>query len=104
MPYFPVLDAVRFVAAFVVVLHHARPPALGLDGAYSVAFFGRAAVVVFFVVSGFCIHAPNVSGGAVDWRGYFVRCYVRLLVPLACIVPIANANGVSYHPYDGWIT
>ncbi len=68
------LDTLRFVAALTVALSHgAGPPlALWLDksatwsrlfiGAYDVSFDGVAAVMVFFVVSGFCIHFGPASG------------------------------------------
>jgi peptidoglycan/LPS O-acetylase OafA/YrhL len=70
------IDAVRFLAAFCVVLHHAlgRPHKLEKLGEHlfgpgsqwladllASVWFGPAAVIVFFVVSGYCVHGPHVD-------------------------------------------
>ena len=46
------LDLVRFLAAFVVLLHHAR---YLYDPGYFIFAFGHEAVIVFFVLSGYVI-------------------------------------------------
>ena len=96
----------RFICAFVVVLHHASVPSVvqSIQPFYSSVFFGSSAVTVFFVISGFCIHAPNIGKTAIDWPAYFTRRYVRLCLPLACIAVIGFFVNVSYHPYRGWVT
>jgi peptidoglycan/LPS O-acetylase OafA/YrhL len=106
------IDAIRFVSAFAVVLHHTigRPAVLvsmGWDWAadlFGSLWFGRAAVMVFFLISGFCIHAPYAGSSEFDFLRFLTRRYVRLLLPLAVVVVIATMAGVSYHPYHGWIT
>ena len=64
------LDSIRFIAALIVVfghgafldlsawLDHERMPGRLLVGIYNNLFAGQAAVIVFFLVSGFCIHYP----------------------------------------------
>ena len=64
------LDSLRFVAALWVVFSHMGcfPLTEGIDRHNPVGFFihavygnlfpGPAAVMVFFVISGFCIHFP----------------------------------------------
>lgn len=107
--HFASLEAIRFLAALCVVFHHAPVPEfLGSSESAALvfrsAFFGAAAVTVFFVVSGFCIHASYTKAPPADWRSYFVRRYVRILGPLLCVLAPASLLGVSYHPYLGWVT
>ncbi|WP_198024789.1 acyltransferase [Bradyrhizobium sp. Cp5.3] len=112
--HYDALDAVRFVAAIVVALHHDSVPILmdylghyGFDSAetlYRSALFGTAAVSIFFIVSGFCIHAPYVEAPPVSWRAYFARRYIRIVLPFCAILIPAFFLGVSYNPYAGFIT
>ena len=67
---FPILDALRFVLAFwATVGHFGMPSLLGdpttgtgywflLKRGWNTVVFGTPAVIVFFVISGFCIHLP----------------------------------------------
>lgn len=112
MRYSSVIDAARFIAALCVVLHHGvaipwSAAALGvswLPVALGSIWFGRTAVIVFFVVSGFCVHGPNIGREPIDTRVFWSRRYIRILVPLAVILPIGVALKVNYSPYDGWVT
>ncbi|MFN0076479.1 MAG: acyltransferase family protein [Prosthecobacter sp.] len=95
------LDAVRFVAAlFVVFSHCGYPPltqgldrsnavALTIQGIYGNIFPGVAAVIVFFVISGFCIHYPHRHLQRLDARPYFARRYVRIFLPMIAAVLLA---------------
>ncbi len=101
------LDTLRFVAASMVVLSHLGPPPLlaGLErshpvawllsASYGVAWNGPAAVIVFFVVSGLCIHWPSLSRRP-HWPEYFVRRYVRIGIPLLASIALASAVGIPY--------
>jgi peptidoglycan/LPS O-acetylase OafA/YrhL len=89
------IDSVRFVAAFVVVLSHVDLPSLFdaprwsalwcVSQLWETAWNGQAAVIVFFVVSGLCIHHPRSATGA----AYFVRRYVRIGVPALAAFALA---------------
>jgi peptidoglycan/LPS O-acetylase OafA/YrhL len=37
-------------------------------------------------------------------KAFLIRRYVRLLIPLAVIVPLGASLGVNYSPYGGWVT
>ncbi|MCD0420540.1 acyltransferase [Rubrivivax sp. JA1024] len=102
----PKIDAIRFLAAAAVVLHHAPPPPIlgAWTWIYRDVIFGPSAVVVFFVVSGLCIHGPMQRVAQIDWSSYFVRRYTRILIPVLCVLPLGIMFGVSYHPYGGWVT
>ncbi len=39
--------------------------------------------MVFFVVSGLCIHLPSLRGDPIQWGPFFARRYLRLGMPLA---------------------
>jgi len=43
---------------------------------------GPAAVIFFFIVSGFCIHLPYARGKSFDLGEYLLRRFVRLLLPM----------------------
>jgi peptidoglycan/LPS O-acetylase OafA/YrhL len=85
------LDSIRFVCAFVVVLFHCGVVprgALGtsafsfLIGAALRSFFnGPAAVIIFFLISGFCIHFPFRDGASVDLWSYYSRRLIRICGP-----------------------
>lgn len=86
------LDFIRFVCALWVVLSHYGPPALLdpdritlpgklVNGFMGIAFNGVAAVMVFFVISGLCIHFPQRSR-VLDIPVFIARRYIRIGLPL----------------------
>jgi peptidoglycan/LPS O-acetylase OafA/YrhL len=85
------LDAVRFVAAaWVAISHGALPfksllsdsdPGLRLiAGALTSTFNGQAAVMVFFIVSGLCIHWPNIGAHSLRVGEFLARRYPILFM------------------------
>src|SRR3954447_23071319 len=109
----PQLDAVRGIAAFMVVL---RPGLLSLPSGASLAAaiewvpgfailgLGRPAVVLFFVLSGFVL-APSVAPRALGFVRFATKRAVRLLPPywaaiaaaflLLSLAPARPAGGLS---------
>ena len=93
------ISSLRFILAAVVVVGHAgipflRDPQHGLLWAVRAllnnAFDGPAAVIVFFVISGFCIHFPNRNGLSTrSWKAYYARRYIRILIPMAVAIALA---------------
>jgi peptidoglycan/LPS O-acetylase OafA/YrhL len=93
--HYPVLDALRFILAFwVVVAHFEMPPLFGnphggagllywFRRAWDTAVFGTPAVIVFFVISGFCIHLPFRGSAEINVARYYLRRYTRILIPVA---------------------
>src|SRR5580704_16524197 len=78
------ISSMRFVLALWVVIGHRGIPILKeqqhdkvlwiLRSFLNNAFNGPAAVIVFFVISGFCIHYPNRRKLDVpSWRMYYAR-------------------------------
>lgn len=101
----PVIDAVRWLAALVVVISHAGlQPLQVLLGDSHLAekallalgspFCGIAAVMMFFVVSGFCIHLPFTMGRTLSvWKFYLAR-FTRIGLPLLAASLIFQAAGL----------
>lgn len=88
-PHYPFLDAIRGIAAIIVVLDHGAWP-YSAEGFTSGPFFqlgkvlmnGPWAVMVFFVISGFCIHLPN-QGRVPQALPFLYRRLIRITLPLA---------------------
>lgn len=103
---YPILDALRFVLAFWVVMSHfgTFPLFAGVDmktrlgrvlaHGWSTTTFGTAAVIGFFIISGFCIHLPFRNEETLVLSRYYVRRYLRILVPLACGVSVFFLVGI----------
>lgn len=97
---FDVLEAARGLSALVVVLSHARafvmndygPHASSIAGKafYFVSGLGHAAVIVFFVLSGFLITGSVVrskESGRWNWRSYLIARIGRLhTVAIPCLI------------------
>ncbi|CAG9202619.1 Acyltransferase [Paraburkholderia sabiae] len=96
------IDAIRFLAAFWVLMYHFKPPLFKqllphqlsfLGGALwsgaTALFAGPAAVIVFFVISGYCIHAAYHKDVALKPVNYYASRFIRIglpLVVLLCVV------------------
>lgn len=119
------VDALRGLAALAVLTLHAREIvwvgarelwirsglAAGIDGwlgYLSMPFrFGHIGVMLFFVISGFCIHRPNAlaarSAQGIDLRAFFIRRVQRIyptLIAALTLTAIADALVRSRVPYD----
>jgi peptidoglycan/LPS O-acetylase OafA/YrhL len=100
------ISSLRFVLAMCVLISHLGVPVFR-DQQHSLlliwvrAFLnntvnGAAAVIIFFIISGFCIHFPNRKGLAVrSWKLYFTRRYVRILIPMAVAIALSVPLGMK---------
>jgi peptidoglycan/LPS O-acetylase OafA/YrhL len=107
--HYPILDALRFVLAFWVAVGHfgAFPLFAGIDSstrigyatlhAWNFTVFGVPSVIVFFVISGFCIHGPFRRGESFSIARYYARRYTRILVPVTFALWIYAASGMEIH-------
>jgi peptidoglycan/LPS O-acetylase OafA/YrhL len=100
------LDAIRAVCAFWVAISHTGSPPItaGIDKTtpigWVIATFDRylwngpAAVIVFFVVSGFCIHYPfSASLKIPSLAEYGARRYLRICIPLIVVMLVSPYSG-----------
>ena len=103
------VDALRFLLAFWVAVSHfdVFPLFAGADTSrrlgwllvhgWSTLFYGLPAVIVFFIVSGFCIHLPFRNLTTLPIGKYYARRYVRILVPVGGAVIIYRLMGQATH-------
>jgi len=100
------LDALRFLAALIVMLGHGAAFPLkayvskdtfagtAVIGIYGNLFYGPAAVIVFFVISGFCIHYPYRDLNRRPGIAYFYAGrYIRIGIPML-VVAFAYVNSL----------
>jgi len=99
------LDSLRAMAAIWVMIGHGAVPPItaGYDkssffpwvfnGLYGGSFSGPAAVIVFFVVSGLCVHYPYSCNKKFELGEFFVRRYLRILLPMAAAVLLIRLVG-----------
>ncbi|MEX2697532.1 acyltransferase family protein [Rhizobium mongolense] len=92
------LDAVRGVAAFVVVLNHAYNLIPG-DNWHNFAFDytplshlvnGRVAVIIFFVLSGFVLTIPYLKRPETPYPQFVFRRFCRIYLPFAMALAFAT--------------
>jgi peptidoglycan/LPS O-acetylase OafA/YrhL len=103
--YYPILDALRFVLAlWVAVGHYGMIPLFGdvdtgtglwhlFKRGWSTTVFGTPAVIVFFVISGFCIHLPFRGTEKIDVVRYYLRRYTRILIPVLAALVVYRLDG-----------
>ena len=79
------LDALRGLAAVIVVAHHTRLAEHRLTPPWALAplFAGPQVVVLFFVLSGFVLTLPHLQGRSQPYKVYAVRRLTRLYLPFA---------------------
>lgn len=106
---YAVLDALRFILALWVAIGHYEvfPLFAGVDTAtqfgrflthvWSTTVFGTPAVIVFFVISGFCIHLPFRGDKKLPLGRYYLRRYTRILVPVAGALCVYHLTGTKLH-------
>ncbi len=66
-------------------------------------FNSTAAVTVFFVISGFCIHRPYVDGRPLQVAPYLTRRLLRVGIPLAVVFFFLLAVGGSVQAAGGGV-
>jgi peptidoglycan/LPS O-acetylase OafA/YrhL len=105
--HFAALDALRFVLAFWVAVGHYEvfPLFAGMDvntplgrfltRGWSTLVFGTPAVIVFFVISGFCIHLPFRGDKKLPIARYYLRRYTRILIPVAGALVVYRVSGLK---------
>lgn len=102
--YIRAIDVVRFFAALWVALSHGAipldrlsttPQAHNLVRALQGAFSGISAVMIFFIVSGLCIHLPYVSAARLRVTAFLIRRVLRIGAPLAIILLLLHFADVG---------
>lgn len=97
------LDAVRFLAAVWVLMYHFKPPVFkelmphrlaflgsALWSGSTALFAGPAAVIVFFVISGYCIHNAYQKDVTLKPINYYASRFVRIGLPLIILLCVVR--------------
>ena len=98
------LDSLRGLAAATVVLHHFNYllPALWyhrmVSGPFRLLVNGHAAVMLFFVLSGFVLTLPYMRRTGLDYPGFLIKRICRIYLPyLAALALALIADRFSPH-------
>lgn len=115
--YFPNLNGIRFIAAFLVVVHHIEQ----LKGLYrlpnlchnkSVEMIGGLGVTLFFVLSGFLItymlFVEKEHVGTIDVKSFYVRRILRIwplyfFVLLLAFFLLPEVQSLSFPVYSQYL-
>lgn len=110
--YFKNLDGLRFIAAFLVILHHAQyfksisPVPLSSFFAFYFSETGKMGVNLFFVLSGFLISfllmTEHKATGSINLRKFYIRRILRIW-PLyfAYGLAIILLSSLFFHDFGG---
>jgi len=107
------MDTIRFFCALWVIFGHLGfiplPQGFCEEGqgavcwiflnAYKSLFSGPAAVIVFFVISGFCVHYTACDTPRSGWPTYYLRRYLRIGLPVLAAVLFSNLFNLTYVLY-----
>ena len=101
------LDLVRFIAAVLVVIHHSNFRALS-EARVWFSQFGPAAVIIFFVLSGYVISyvAATKEGEPIEYWASRLSRFYSLAIPIVLLCPLLDSIGESLAPvfYEGKTT
>jgi peptidoglycan/LPS O-acetylase OafA/YrhL len=101
------LDSIRFLCALTVLFYHQPNPLTfwpALAGThpgrlliefYSDLCNGQAAVIVFFVISGFCIHYPYTTGRSFTASPFLLGRVVRIMIPVCAYFLLIRVTGFT---------
>tara|TARA_B110000285_G_scaffold169103_1_gene189174 strand:+ start:1403 stop:2509 length:1107 start_codon:yes stop_codon:yes gene_type:complete len=104
-----ILDAIRAVAALVVMFGHLRSfifadyPTLVAPSSVTKIFyyltgFGHEAVIVFFVLSGYLVGGSVISKNQFSWIDYLLKRLSRLWIVLVPVLLLTlMINSIGYH-------
>lgn len=110
------LDTLRFICAGSVVLSHLGGPPVGallsriphfgreIQGAFNNCFPGAPAVIVFFLISGFCIHYPFASSEkSFNALSFLTRRLLRIGIPIVVALALLPSIGLGFKELNGAI-
>jgi peptidoglycan/LPS O-acetylase OafA/YrhL len=81
------LDSLRYILAlWVFFMHGGKPPLFGgsdglfntINELYGWSINGQAAVIGFFIISGLCIHYPNIAKKKINLGSFYAARFLRL--------------------------
>lgn len=106
--YFSALDGIRFICAAWVMVSHVQLPTVMLwnDIRLSLGpwFNGGWAVMIFFVISGFCIHYSYHSGRPLAVGRFYMARAIRIVLPMliAMMLSYLMTGGLHWLNFVLW--
>ena len=110
-PRYGELDAMRGIAALIVIFHHFRMMWVGdatlsgwrkdLDLLTRPFTGGHEAVMLFFILSGFVLSVPYLRGKGQGYLRFLVRRILRIYAPYLCALALAIAGDAIWHGPHG---
>ncbi|MGH8780380.1 acyltransferase family protein [Paraburkholderia sp.] len=108
--YYPQLDALRGIAALMVVINHfvlLGPLAWVPKTPLRVVALGHEAVLLFFTLSGFVLTLQLRSRHGITYRNYLIKRICRIYLPYLAvlIITFSIVNALTVHPVKwagGW--
>lgn len=111
--YFPNLNGLRFIAAFLVIVHHIEQlkSLFGMENYWSnpfVSVVGKLGVVLFFVLSGFLITylllEEEKQMGTISIKDFYIRRVLRIwpLYYLIVILSLFVFPNLDFLDFGGW--
>jgi peptidoglycan/LPS O-acetylase OafA/YrhL len=93
------LDLVRFLAALAVVIYHSNMRAI-VEATLPFSQHGHAAVIVFFVLSGYVISyiASSRESQPVDYWSSRLSRFYSLAIPVVLLTPLLDLAGAAMAP------
>ena len=67
-----------------------------IDKLYGWMINGQAAVIGFFIISGLCIHYPNIDKKRINLGSFYIARFLRLSFPVFSILIIALLVGYKH--------
>ena len=95
------VNSLRFILALIVLLSHFENPLINefkgspflfikiVGSIIGILFNGVAAVIAFFIISGFVIHQSSKKKD-IEWKSFMAKRYLRILLPLAVVCLLGN--------------
>lgn len=103
--YLEPIDGLRFLAALWVVFSHISIPIYSewskLKSIATLATNGAWAVIIFFVISGLCIHLPYAQGKKMNPRSFYLARFSRIGIPMAVAILISLLSEDGFGSLDG---
>jgi peptidoglycan/LPS O-acetylase OafA/YrhL len=97
---FPELDALRGLAATLVVFHHFQLVWNPSD-APSVSLAPHGSVPLFFLLSGFVLAIPFLKGKQQPYFRFVTRRVIRIYCPYLCALALSVAGAAIFHRHLG---
>ncbi len=97
---FPELDALRGLAATLVVFHHFQQVWIPSESP-SITLTPHGSVPLFYLLSGFVLAIPFLKGKGQPYSTFLTRRVIRIYCPYLCALALSVAGAAIFHRHLG---